>query len=106
MLYTTRFRLKESLTPKDMVEVNRLIDTKIIPAANNVEGVRSSASYQSSNGELIMILDVADLATVDRILADKGCQAVFGEFYAHSVRTGGEIFFDRPAWQALYGRTS
>ena len=41
-----------------------------------------------------------------RILADKGCQAVFGEFYAHSVRTGGEIFFDRPAWQALYGRTS
>lgn len=106
MLYTTRFRLKESLMPKDMVEVNRLIDTKIIPAANKVKGVRSSASYQSSNGELVMILDVADLATVDRILADKGCQAVFGELYALCVRTGGEIFFDRPAWQALYGKSS
>ena len=106
MLYTTRFRLKESLMPKDMVEVNRLIDTKIIPAANKVEGVRSAACYQSSNGELIMLLDVANLATVDRILADKGCQAVFGELYALCVRTGGEILFDRPAWQALYGRTS
>ena len=106
MLYTTRFRLKESLMPKDMVDVNRLIDTKIIPAADKVKGVRLSACYQSSNGELVMILDVADLATVDRILADKGCQAVFGEFYALCVRTGGEILFDRPAWQALYGRTS
>ena len=106
MLYTTRFRLKESLMPKDMVDINRLIDTKIIPAADKVKGVRSSACYQSSNGELVMILDVADLATVDRILADKGCQAVFGEFYALCVRTGGEILFDRPAWQALYGRTS
>ena len=106
MLYTTRFRLKESLMPKDMVDINRLIDTKIIPAADKVKGVRSSACYQSSNGELVMILDVADLATVDRILADKGCQAVFGEFYAVCVRTGGEILFHRPAWQALYGRTS
>lgn len=105
MLGTTRFRLKESLMPTYKVDVSRLIDTKIIPAANKVKGVRSSACYQSSNGELVMILDVADLATVDRILADKVCQAVFGEFYAHSVRTGGENLFDRPAWQALYGKS-
>lgn len=106
MLYVTRFRLKESLLPKDMVEVNRLIDTKIIPAATAVEGVRSVAGYQSFNGELVLILDIANLATVDRILADKGCQAVFGEIYALTIRTGGEILFERPAWQALYGKSS
>jgi hypothetical protein len=105
MLYTTRFRLKESLLPKDMAEVNRLIDTKIIPAGTAVEGVRSVAGYQSITGELVLMLDIADLATVDRILADKGCQAVFGELYALTMRTGGEILFDRPAWQALYGKS-
>lgn len=83
MLYIVRCRLKESLLPKDMAEVNRLIDTKIISAATAVEGVRSRAGYQSFNGELVLMLDIADLATVDCILADKGCQAVFGEFYTH-----------------------
>jgi hypothetical protein len=105
MLYTVRFRLKESLMPKDTVEVNRLIDTKIIPAATAVEGVRSMAGYQSINGEMVFILDIADLATVDRILADPGCRTVFGEIYALTMRTGGEILFDRPAWQALYGKS-
>jgi hypothetical protein len=105
MLYVTRFRLKESLTPKDMLEVNRLIDTKIIPAAAAVDGVRSVAGYQSFNGELVLILDIAEMAAVDRILADKGCQTVFGEIYALTMRTGGEILFDRPAWQALYGKS-
>ena len=105
MLYTVRFRLKESLLPKDMVDLNRRIDTKIIPAATAVEGVQSMTGYQSINGELVLILDIANLATVDLILADKGCQAVFGELYALTMRTGGEILFDRPAWQALYGKS-
>ena len=54
---------------------------------------------------MVLILDIANLTAVDRILADKGCQAVFGEFYALTVRTGGELLFERPAWQALYGKS-
>lgn len=56
------------------------------------------------NGELVALLDIKDLASVDRILADPGCRATFGELYELTVRTGGEILFDRPQWQQLYAR--
>ena len=105
MLYTTRFRLKESLTPKDMVEVNRLIDTKIIPAANNVEGVRSSACYQSSNGELIMILDVATWPHRRSHPGRQGLSGCLWQFYAHSVHRRRFSSTGRRGG-ALYGRTS
>ncbi|GIK73393.1 MAG: hypothetical protein BroJett021_23810 [Chloroflexota bacterium] len=30
---------------------------------------------------------------------------VFGELYALTMRTGGEILFERSTWQALYGKS-
>ncbi len=103
MLYTTRFRVKESVTPAQAGEVNRVLDTKVIPAVLKVEGVNTFDVYQSNNGELVGLLDIDNLAAVDNILRDPGCRAVFGEFAALTMRTGGELLFDRPAWQALYG---
>jgi hypothetical protein len=44
--------------------------------------LRPVAGYRSITGGLLLMLDIADLATVNRILADKGRQTVFGEFYA------------------------
>ena len=105
MMYVTRFRIKESLGPDGLAEVNRMLDTEVIPAGLNVAGVNTFDVYQSSNGELVALLDVDNLAAVDAILADAGCRAAFGKFYALTARTGGEILFDRPAWQALYGRS-
>ena len=104
MMYSTRFRIKETLGPDGLAEVNRMLDTEVIPAALDVAGVNTFAVYQSSNGELVALLDVVNLAAVDNILADPGCRAAFGKFYALTVRSGGEILFDRPAWQALYGK--
>jgi hypothetical protein len=103
MLYVVRFRVKESLSPEEATRVHELLDTQVIPATRQVEGVRSTIMQQSFNGELVGILDIQDLATVDRILVDPGCRAAFGEFYQLTVRTGGEILFDRPQWQRLYG---
>lgn len=103
MLYSTRFRIKESLNSQDLAKVNQILDTKVIPATLKVDGVRSFVVQQSSNGELVALLDVQDLATVDRILTDEGCRAVFGELQSLTMRTGGEILFDRPQWQKLYG---
>ena len=104
MMYVTRFRIKESLGPDGLAEVNRMLDTEVIPAGLNVAGVNTFDVYQSSNGELVALLDVDNLAAVDAILADAGCRAAFGKFYALTARTGGEILFDRPVWQALYGK--
>ena len=66
-------------------------------------GTNTFNVYQSNNGELAALLDIDNLAAVDNILKDAGCRAVFGEFAALTMRTGGELLFGRPAWQALYG---
>ena len=104
MLYISRSRVKESVAAEQLSEVNKLIDTEIIPAVVKVEGVRSAQAYNSIAGELTFVLDIQDLATIDRLLADPGCRAVFGEIYAYLVRTGGEVLYDRPVWQGLYGK--
>lgn len=103
MLYTTRFRVKESVTPAESGEVHRVLDTKVIPAVLKVEGVNAFDVYQSNNGELVGLVNIDNLAAVDSILVNPGCRAVFGEFAALTMRTGGELLFGRPAWQALYG---
>ena len=102
-MYVTRFRIKESLGPDGLAEVNRMLDTEVIPAALKVAGVNTFNVYQSNNGEMVALVGVDNLAAVDNILADPGCRAAFGKFYALTARSGGEILFDRPAWQTLYG---
>ena len=104
MLYVTRSRVKESLKSEDLSEVNKLIDTEIIPVVGKVEGVQSAQAYNSITGEVTFVLDIQDLATIDRLLADAGCRAVFGRLYDYLVRTGGEVLYDRPTWQGLYGK--
>jgi hypothetical protein len=102
MLYIVKFRPKESVTPQDTATINKLIDTKLIPATEAVEGVRSARMYQSFAGELVTIVDIENLAAVDNILADPGCRAVFSEFYALTVRAGGDVLYDRPSFQKLW----
>ena len=102
MLYVTRSRYKDAVKARDLLEINKLIDTEIIPAVEKVEGMRSAQAYNSIAGEITFVLDVQDLATVDRILADPGCKAVLGKMLDFVVRTGGEVLYDRPTWQGLY----
>jgi hypothetical protein len=105
MLYITRSRVKESVTGEQLAEINRRIDTEAIPAIKQVEGVRSVQAYNSIAGEVTFVLDIANMATVDRILADAGTRAGMAWVYDLLVRTGGEVLYDRPAWQGLYGRS-
>jgi hypothetical protein len=105
MLYITRNRLKEHVGPADLGTINRLIDEELLPAVSKVEGVRSATAYNSITGEVSFILDIQDLATIDRVLVDKSLAAVFGKLMKDLVRTGGEVLYDRPAWQSLYGKS-
>jgi hypothetical protein len=65
---------------------------------------RSAQAYNSINGEVTFVLDIQNMATVDRILADPGTRAGMAWAYDLLVRTGGEVLYDRPAWQRLYGK--
>ena len=106
MLYITRSRVKESVRSAQLARINKLIDTGIIPIVEKVEGVRSAKAYNSIAGEMTFVLDIQDLATVDRILADARCRAVFGRLQDDLVRTAGEVLYDRAAWQGLYGKAA
>ena len=106
MLYITRSRVKESVKATELSAFNKLIDTQLIPAVQKVEGVRSATAYNSITGEVTFVLDIQDLATVDRLISDAGCKAVFNQLYDYTVRTGGEVLYDRAVWQGLYGKTA
>jgi hypothetical protein len=103
VLYITRSRIKESLQGSDLPAVNGHIDTEVIPAVQKVQGVRSARAYNSMAGEVTFVIDIQDWATVDRIVADPGVRSALGKGTNYLVRTGGEVLFDRPTWQQVYG---
>ncbi len=105
MLYITRSRYKESVKAENIPDINKLIDAEIIPAIEKVEGVQSIKAYNSITGEVNMVMDIQNLATVDRIMSDPGVRAVAGKIYDVLVRTGGDVLYDRPKWQGLYGKS-
>jgi len=105
MLYITRSRYKESVMASNIPDINKLFDTEIIPAIEKVEGVQSVKAYNSITGEVNMVMDIQNLATVDRIMADPGVRAIAGKIYDVLARTGGEVLYDRPQWQGLYGKS-
>src|SRR5436309_11791487 len=103
MLYITRSRYKESVTAADLPKYNKAIATEILPAIQQVEGVRSAQGYTSIAGELVFVLEIQDMATVDRILTNPGTKAAMAKIYDATVRTGGEVMYDLAQWQGLYG---
>ena len=106
MLYITRSRIKESIKASQLPEINKLIDTEIIPAVEKVDGVRSVTAYNSITGELTIVLNIENLATIDRVTADARCRASLGKWSDYTVRTGGEVLYDRAVWQGLYGKAA
>ena len=103
MLYIIRTRMKETSTGADINELNRIIDEEVVPALVKIDGVNSVEAYNSITGELVTNLDIDNAAAIDRTLTDPGVAGVAGKWLALAVRTGGEVLYDRPAWQGLYG---
>ncbi|MEZ4521360.1 MAG: hypothetical protein R3A46_06935 [Thermomicrobiales bacterium] len=103
MLYIVRGRMKESTTGADIGPINKTLDTELIPALERVQGVNSAEAYNSITGEIVVIIDIENAGTVDRILGDASVGSSVGKWLELATRTGGEILYDRPAWQGLYG---
>ncbi|MBI4641057.1 MAG: hypothetical protein HY731_10200, partial [Candidatus Tectomicrobia bacterium] len=78
MIYLVRSRLKDSATLADLPTINKLID-ETLPMIERVQGVRAARAYNSFNGDIVVIFDIENFATIDRILAtreigEKGAQ--------------------------------
>jgi hypothetical protein len=103
MLYIVRVRMKESTTGADIGPLNKLLDTELLPALASVDGVNSAEGYNSITGEIVVLLDIENTGTVDKLLSNSAVAAATGKWLELAVRSGGEILYDRPAWQGLYG---
>jgi len=89
MYYMTDCQYKTSMRSADpSMAKHKLVDAEIIPAIKHVAGVRSVHGYCNKPGHLTLVMDIQDLATIDRMLADQMCQVIFDRLNITAVRAG------------------
>ena len=102
MIYLVRLRLKDSATVADLPTINKLID-EAISVIEQIQGVRAARAYNSFHGEIVFILDIENLATIDRALATREVGEAAARFRQWTTTVGpGDVMFDRGPYQALY----
>jgi hypothetical protein len=103
MIYVVRQRYKEWVKPEDFPKVSRVID-EVNAAMEKIEGVRACRAYNSSGGEIVILVEVDGLAAIDRALVDKEYNRIASQMFEYMMRVGGEVWFDRASWDKCYGR--
>jgi hypothetical protein len=104
MIYVVRNRYKEALKPEDFAKVNRLIDEGIIPAMEKIRGVKCVRAFNSFGGEIILLVEIDELAAIDRALVDEEYNRIASQMFDYMVRVGGDVWYDRKSWEKCYGR--
>jgi len=104
MIYVVRNRYKESLKPEDFGKVNRLIDEQVIPAMEKIKGVKSMRAFNSFGGEIILLVEIEELAAIDRALVNEEYNKIASQMFDYMVRVGGDVWYDRKGWEKCYGR--
>jgi hypothetical protein len=103
MIYVVRQRYKEWVKPEDFPKVSRVID-EVSASMEKIEGVRSVRAFNSSGGEIVILVEIDGLAAIDRALVDKEYNRIASGMFEYMMRVGGEVWFDRKSWEECYGR--
>jgi hypothetical protein len=103
MIFVVRNRYKESLRPADFQKVNRLIDEGIIPSMEKIKGVKSVRAFNSFGGEIVLLVEIEELAAIDRALVDQEYNRIASRMFDYLVRVGGDVWYDRKSWEKCYG---
>ncbi len=103
MIFVVRNRYKESLRPADFQKVNRLIDEGIIPSMEKIKGVKSVRAFNSFGGEIVLLVEIDELAAIDRALVDQEYNRIASRMFDYLVRVGGDVWYDRKSWEKCYG---
>ncbi len=97
-MYLIRFRLNDSVTPGDLPTISKYIDKKLAPTLKGIQGVRAVHAVNAFVGEPIIILDIKNAATLDRILASREVDEAAAPLTQWLARLGpAELLFDRPS---------
>ena len=103
MIYVVRQRYKEWVKPEDFPKVSRVIDDVCV-SMEKIEGVRSVRAFNSSGGEIVVLVEIDGLVAIDRALVDKEYNRIASRMFEYMMRVGGEVWFDRKSWDECYGR--
>ena len=103
MIYVVRQRYKEWVKPEDFPRVSRVID-EVSASMEKIEGVRSVRAFNSSGGEIVILVEIDGLAAIDRALVDEEYNRIASGMFEYMMRVGGEVWFDRKSWEKCYGR--
>jgi len=103
MIYVVRQRYKEWVKPEDFPKVSRVID-EVNASMEKIEGVRSVRAFNSSGGEIVILVEIDGLAAIDRALVDEEYNRIASGMFEYMMRVGGEVWFDRKSWEKCYGR--
>jgi len=103
MIYVVRQRYKEWVKPEDFPKVSRVID-EVSASMEKIEGVRSVRAFNSSGGEIVILVEIDGLAAIDRALVDEEYNRIASGMFEYMMRVGGEVWFDRKSWEKCYGR--
>ena len=103
MIYVVRQRYKEWVKPEDFPRVSRVID-EVSASMEKIEGVRSVRAFNSSGGEIVILVEIDGLAAIDRALVDEEYNRIASGMFEYMMRVGGEVWFDRKSWEECYGR--
>lgn len=103
MIYVVRQRYKEWVKPEDFPKVSRVIDD-VIAAMERIKGVRSVRAFNSFGGEIVILVEIDELAAIDRALVDQEYNKIASAMFEYMMRVGGEVWFDRKSWEKCYGR--
>jgi len=104
MMFVVRQRYKESVKPEDFEKVNRLLDEGVIPAMEKIRGVKSVRAFNSFGGDVVVLVEIEELAAIDRALVDEEFNRIASRMFDYMVRVGGDIWYDRKSWEKCFGR--
>ncbi len=103
MIYVVRQRYKEWVKPEDFPKVGQVID-EVNAAMEKIKGVRSCRAFNSSGGEIVILVEIDELAAIDRALVDREYNRIASAMFEYMMRVGNEVWFDRTSWEKCYGR--
>ena len=104
MIFVARQRYKESLKAEDFEKVNRLLDEGVIPAMEKIKGVKSVRAFNSFGGDMVILVEIEELAAIDRALVDEEFNRIASRMFDYMTRVGGDIWYDRKSWEKCFGR--
>ena len=95
-VYVRTFSFKDSLSDAEVLEEVKFLFEEVVPAVENVEGVRSAKVYSGAGAlraQLRAVIEMDDSAVYERMLVAPGLSQLLGRAYGGwDLKTSTQVF--------------